>query len=111
MVQSGGKAKPLGQGVTLPNGIRMGYRTRMVVLTSGTRVRMQEGDMLSFNGKFMHSQVLAGPASAGAVASPHRRWRWLPPGPPRSRTGSMPRQRQAARRGGVGRQRLQHIHH
>ncbi|WP_052732310.1 DUF6799 domain-containing protein [Hymenobacter terrenus] len=53
MVQNGTKTKPLGKDVTLPSGIRVEYRTQAVVLANGTRVTMQEGDMLSLNGEFI----------------------------------------------------------
>ena len=51
MVQNGAKSKPLDKDVTLPNGIRVEYRTQSLRLTDGSRVALQDGDMLSLNGE------------------------------------------------------------
>ncbi|WP_201978476.1 DUF6799 domain-containing protein [Hymenobacter rubidus] len=70
VVQTRGKAKPLDKDVTLPNGIRIEYRTKSVLLTSGTRVPMKEGDMLSLNGEFIGSHTaVPAPAPVFAQAS------------------------------------------
>ncbi|MDO7852216.1 DUF6799 domain-containing protein [Hymenobacter convexus] len=53
VVRTGSKAKPLGKDVTLPNGVRVEYRTQSVLLTNGSRVALREGDMLSLNGEFI----------------------------------------------------------
>ena len=70
VVQTGAKTKPLDRDVTLPNGIRVEYRTQSVVLTNGSRVALKEGDMLSLNGDFIHKgeAVETSPAAASASA-------------------------------------------
>ena len=70
VVQTGAKTKPLDRDVTLPNGIRVEYRTQSVVLTNGSRVALKEGDMLSLNGEFIRKAeaVETSPATASASA-------------------------------------------
>ncbi|MCC3153922.1 hypothetical protein Q3A66_13840 [Hymenobacter sp. BT770] len=53
VLQTGNQSKPLSQDITLPNGVRVEYRTQSVVLTSGKRVVLQEGDMLSLTGDLL----------------------------------------------------------
>ena len=70
VVQTGTKTKLLDRDVTLPNGIRVEYRTQSVVLTNGSRVALKEGDMLSLNGEFIRKGevVEASPAPTSASA-------------------------------------------
>ena len=77
MVQNGTKSKPLDKDVTLPNGILVEYRTQSLRLANGSRVPLQDGDMLSLNGEFIRKKVEAAPApapemavAAGAAATP-----------------------------------------
>ena len=67
LVQNGTKSKPLDKNVTLPNGIRVGYRTQSLLLTNGLRVPLKDGDMLSLNGEFIRKTVDAAPVLAPAV--------------------------------------------
>jgi hypothetical protein len=69
VVQTGDKSKPLDKDVTLPNGIRVEYRTQSVVMVNGTRIRMQEGDMLSLNGEFIQKSPATQTPPADATAS------------------------------------------
>ena len=69
VVQTGNKVKPLDKDVTLPNGIRVEYRTQSVLLTDGTRVPLREGDMLSLNGEFIKKSTDSTPVAA-VVAAP-----------------------------------------
>ena len=66
VVQNGTKSKPLNKDVTLPNGIRVEYRTQSLLLTSGSRVALRDGDMLSLNGEFIRKKVDAAPVMAPA---------------------------------------------
>ena len=68
MVQNGAKSKPLVKDVTLPNGIRVEYRTQSLLLTNGSRVPLKDGDMLSLNGEFIRKTVEVSPAPAPVVA-------------------------------------------
>ena len=68
MVQNGAKSKPLAKDVTLPNGIRIEYRTQSLRLTDGSRVPLQDGDMLSLNGEFIRKRVEASPAATPVMA-------------------------------------------
>lgn len=68
VVVTGSKTKPLGKDVTLPNGTRIEYRTQSILLTSGKRVPMQEGDLLSLNGEFV--QKKSAPAEVAAQPAP-----------------------------------------
>jgi hypothetical protein len=67
VVQTGNKTKPLDKDVTLPNGTLVEYRTQSIVLTNGTRVALNEGDMLSLNGEFIQKQKAP---AAQAVSTP-----------------------------------------
>ena len=71
VVQTGENTKLLDRDVTLPNGTRIEYKTMTVVLVNGTRVRMQEGDMLSLAGEFaqkpLSNQVTPADATASTV--------------------------------------------
>lgn len=70
VVRNGGQSKPLDKDITLPNGIRVEHRTHTLVLTSGKRVVMNEGDVLSLNGEFSQKQPDAAPAMASAASTP-----------------------------------------
>ncbi|WP_417999861.1 DUF6799 domain-containing protein [Hymenobacter sedentarius] len=59
VLQTGNQSKPLSQDITLPNGVRVEYRTQSVVLTSGKRVVLQEGDMLAKAGLNIYETVAA----------------------------------------------------
>ncbi len=70
VVQTGDKTKPLSEDVTLPNGIRVEYRTQSIVLTNGTRVLLKEGDMLSLNGEFLKKSPMTAAVPAPVKAAP-----------------------------------------
>jgi len=69
VVQNGAKSKPLEKDVTLPNGIRVEYRTQSLLLTNGSRVPLREGDMLSLDGEFIRKTVAPAPAPVMVLAS------------------------------------------
>ena len=72
VLQSGSKTKPLDKDVTLPNGIRVDYRTQSIVFTNGKRVQMKERDLLNLNGEFMQkatAEADAPPPTAVASAA------------------------------------------
>ncbi|OGX84673.1 DUF6799 domain-containing protein [Hymenobacter glacialis] len=66
VVQNGANSKPLDRNVTLPNGIQVEYRTQSLRLADGSRVPMQEGDVLSLNGEFIRKKAEISPAPAPA---------------------------------------------
>lgn len=68
VVQNGDKSKPLDKDVTLPNGIRVEYRTQSLLLTNGSRVPLREGDMLSLNGEYIHKAAASAPVTASVAA-------------------------------------------
>lgn len=66
VVQTGTKTKPLDKDVTLPNGVRVEPHTQSIVLATGRRVVLKEGDILGLDGEFIHKT----PATAAATATP-----------------------------------------
>ena len=69
VVQTGNQAKPLDKDVTLPNGIRVEAHSQSIVLTTGKRVKMQEGDLLSLNGEYIPKSATNTAPPADATAS------------------------------------------
>ena len=63
-LRSANSAKPVTKPVTLPNGARLDYQTKSVVLADGTRQPLREGDTVSLTG------VVTSAATAAAAAAP-----------------------------------------
>ena len=72
VVQTRTTTKVLEKDVTLPDGSRVEYQTQSVVLANGTRIRLNEGDLLSLNGKLIQNSPtnVAPPADATASLLP-----------------------------------------
>ncbi len=73
VVQNGPNSKPLNKDVTLPNGSQIEYRTQSLRLADGSRVALQDGDMVSLNGEFVRKGGEAAPNPAptkAVVATP-----------------------------------------
>ena len=100
LLKSANSAKPVTKPTTLPNGVRLDYQTKSMILADGTRQPLREGDMVSLTGVVMSTAtaltsapvatapalvVSAPPAAPAAPPAAAARFAYAPPVPVKGR--------------------------